>query len=74
MNNYFIQIEPLSDDELRKLYMKKKKAELIEMLIQSNKLLDMYKPKPVFYDEPVVFTSSASTESFYATNNPNKNN
>lgn len=74
MNNYFVQIEPLSDDELRKLYMKKKKAELIEMLIQSNKLLDMYKPKPVFYDDPVVYTSSASTEIFYATNNPIKNN
>lgn len=65
MNNYFVQIEPMSDDELRSLYMKLKKSELVEILIQCNKLLDTYKPKPVIYDTPTVFTSSATTNTFF---------
>lgn len=65
MNNYFMQVEPMSDDELRSLYMKQKKSELVEMLIQCNKLLDIYKPKPVIYDAPTVFTSSATTTTFF---------
>lgn len=37
------RVEPMSRDEQRVMYMKMKKKDIVEMLIESNKLLDVFR-------------------------------
>jgi hypothetical protein len=41
MKNNYCQIVPQTDDEKRKMYMRLSKEELVEMLINANKIIDM---------------------------------
>lgn len=40
-NSNYVQVIPMTDDELRECYSKLTKKELIEMLIQNNKVIEI---------------------------------